>query len=97
VNVEAPPYNPFIMANRVRSHEIHLPGFTPTALMYADLFNTGDDYSAGGNWFKTAENLPWAVNIPASWDYPVENAQITRAHLKFKNWAQSSGSSYTEW
>ncbi|MDD4667179.1 MAG: LruC domain-containing protein [Candidatus Cloacimonetes bacterium] len=97
VNVEAPPYNPFIMANRVRSHEIHLPGFTPTALMDDDLFNTGDDSSAGGNWFKTAENLPWAVNIPASWDYPVENAQITRAHLKFKNWAQSSGSSYTDW
>lgn len=93
----APPYNPFIFADRVRSHEIHLPGYSPTLLMNMDLFNTGNDASVSNNWFKTAENLPWAVNIPASWDYPVENAQITRAYLKFKHWAQSSGSSYPDW
>jgi LruC domain-containing protein len=98
VNVTmAPPYNPFIFANGVRSHEIHLPGYAPTALMNMDLFNIGNDASLPDNWYKTSDNLPWAVNIPASWDYPVENAQITRAYLKFKHWAQSSGASYPDW
>lgn len=93
----APPYNPFIFADRVRSHEIHLPGYPPTTRMNMSLFNTGNDASLPTNWYKTAANLPWAVNIPASWDYPVENAQITRAYVKFKNWAQSSGTSYPDW
>lgn len=98
VNVTMPPpYNPFIFADGVRSHEIHLPGYAPTALMNMSLFNTGNDASLPNNWYKTSDNLPWAVNIPASWDYPVENAQITRAFLKFKHWAQSSGASYPDW
>jgi LruC domain-containing protein len=65
--------------------------------MNTELFGTGDDASQSGSWYKTAENLPWAVNIPESWDYPVEKAQITRAYLKFKHWAQSSGASYPDW
>jgi LruC domain-containing protein len=62
-----------------------------------NLFGTGDDASLPNNWYKTSNNLPWAVNIPQSWDYPIEKTQITRAYLKFKHWAQSSGLQYTDW
>ncbi|MDD4310478.1 MAG: DUF4842 domain-containing protein, partial [Candidatus Cloacimonetes bacterium] len=49
------------------------------------------------NWYKTTTNLPWAIDIPASWDYPVEKAEVTKAYLKFQIWAQSSGTSYPDW
>lgn len=98
VNVAlAPPYNPFIFVDGNRSHEIHLPGYTPTNRMNTSLFGTLDDASLPNHWYKTSTNLPWAVNIPASWDYPVERAQLTRAHKKFKQWAQSNGNSYNDW
>lgn len=94
-----PPYNPFIFVDGNRSHEIHLPGFAPTSRMNMSLFGTGDDASvpSQNKWYKGAGNLPWAVNISSSWNYPVERAQITRAYNKFAAWAQSGGSSYANW
>ncbi len=92
-----PPYNPFIFVNGNRSHEIHLPGYTATGRMDTTLFGTYNDDSLHNRWFKTADNLPWAVNIPSSWNYPSEGAQLTRAYKKFQNWAQTSGRSYTDW
>lgn len=98
IDVESAPYNPFIFVNRVRSAEIHLPGFAPTDRMDMTLFGTGDDASSPGNWYKAKDsNLPWAVNIPVSWDYPVEHAQITKPYLKFKDWVESSGNSHSDW
>ncbi len=95
----APPYNPFIFVSGVRSHEVHLPGYSPTSKMNMSLFGTSDDAStpALGNWYKTSGNLPWAVNIASSWDYPSERSQITRAYIRFKDWAQSSGVSSPDW
>ncbi|PKN79627.1 MAG: hypothetical protein CVU48_04760 [Candidatus Cloacimonetes bacterium HGW-Cloacimonetes-1] len=94
-----PPYNPFIFVRGVRSHEVHLANYAPTSKMNTALFGTGDDSSnaAQNRYYKTANNLPWGVNIASSWDYPVERAQTTRAYLMFKNWAQSSGTSYPDW
>lgn len=93
-----PPYNPFIFIDGVRGQEVHLPGYTPTTLVNSALFGTGDDATViGSKYYKTANNLPWAVNIAADWDYPIERSQITRAHLKFQNWAQTSGNSYPDW
>ena len=97
-DLEAASYNPFIFVNKVRSKEIHLPGFAPTALMDHMLFGTGDDASVPGNWYKAKScNLPWAMNIPVSWDYPVEHAQVTKPYLKFKDWVQSDGNSHQDW
>ena len=94
-----PPYNPFIYQNRVRSHEIHLPGYTPTAGADQSLFGTHDDTTAPAKsrYYKTAANLPWAINIPAQWDYPLERDQITWGYKAFRNWAQSSGAQYADW
>lgn len=101
VNIANPeltaPYNPFIFINRERSHEVHLPGYAPTSRMNTALFGTGEDASGSGNWYKTVDNLNWAVNIPEIWDYPIEKSQVTQGHLKFKHWAQSSGASYPDW
>ncbi|MCB5259284.1 MAG: LruC domain-containing protein [Candidatus Cloacimonetes bacterium] len=93
----SPPYNPFIFLNGLRSVEVHLPGYPPTTRMATDMLGTQDDASTEGNWYKTAGNLPWAVDIPQSWTYPIEKAQISQAYNKFKDWAQSSGTSYADW
>lgn len=94
-----PPYNPFIFVGGVRSHEVHLPGYAPTTRMDLNFFGTGDDTSVPnqGRWYKTVNNLPFAVNVPASFDYPTEHSQLTRAYLKFKDWAQSNGNIYADW
>lgn len=93
------PYNPYIMVNRVVGHEIHLPGLPPTVFADPSLFMTGDDTTnaAQNRYYKTSNNLPWAVNIPVSWKYPVEKKEITAAYLAFKPWAESGGVSYQTW
>lgn len=96
-------YNPFIWNNTTgygRGYEIHLPGKTPTSLADLNLLGTKSDNSnvSANKYYITKSNgLPWAINIPAKFDYPIERADINTAHLKFATWVQSNGSSYTDW
>jgi len=93
------PFNPFIYVNRDRSHEIHLPDYSPTPEVNEALFGTGDDSSviSLNRYYKSVENHPWALNIADSWDYPYEKNKITGAYLLFKDWAESSGTLYPDW
>jgi LruC domain-containing protein len=92
-------FNPFLIVNKERGKEVHLPNYEPTSLVDAAFFGTSQDDSdpATGKYYKTAENLPWAIKIASSYDYTIESAQITSAHLKFVDWAESSGASYPDW
>lgn len=93
------PFNPFIFVNGDRGREIHLFGKEPTELMDLDLLGTGDDFSnaSQSKYFNTAANLPWALDIPASFDYPEEKAPVDEAYLNFIDWAQSSGTNDNDW
>ncbi|MBT4967882.1 MAG: LruC domain-containing protein, partial [Bacteroidetes bacterium] len=94
------PYNPFIRINEDITHEIHLPDYAPTELAEnSALFGTAQDDSdaAIGRYYKTENNLPWAINIPVEFHYPIEKAEIVSAHLKFGSWATSNGLEYTDW
>lgn len=92
-------FNPFIIVNKVRSHEVHLPGYEPTDLMNVSLFGQDDDRSDPGNgkYFVTDDNLPWAINIYESFDYPIEKQDILGVHLKFAEWATSGGVLFPDW
>ncbi|MDP4290230.1 MAG: chitobiase/beta-hexosaminidase C-terminal domain-containing protein [Bacteroidota bacterium] len=92
-------YNPFIFTNKTRGNEIHLPDFPPTSLADANLFNTGDDaYNPSiGRYYKTAKNLPWALNIYGHFDYPIEKVSIHEAYLHFADWVQSNGVLFPDW
>ena len=92
-------WNPFLIVNKTRDIEVHLANQPPTSLADNSLFGTADDNSspATGTWYKTTNNLPWAIEIPVSFDYPVEKTSIADAHLKFVNWAASAGNNYTDW
>ncbi len=92
-------FNPFIICNMERGKEVHLPDRPPTSLVNPAYFGTLDDHSAEAlnRWYKTSSNLPWAIDIPEPFAWPVEKADMTTAHLKFAAWAQSSGTLYPNW
>lgn len=95
-------YNPFIYVNengKGRGFEIHLPGKIPTNLANTSIFGTSNDGTnlATGNYYKTKNNLPYAINVPISFDYPKEKIQIINAYSFFATWAASGGSIKPDW
>jgi LruC domain-containing protein len=92
-------YNPFIFTNKTRNVEVHLPNFAPTSLANTSLFNTGEDTSnpASQRYYKTSNNLPWAINIYEGYSYPIEKEAIVNAFTHFAEWAQSEGKLFTDW
>lgn len=92
-------FNPFIFVDLNRSVEVHLPDYPPTDLADQSLFGTLDDDSdpSSGRYYKTSTNLPWAINIYESFEYPIEKQQVVWAYLKFAVWAESDGANFTDW
>lgn len=93
------PNNPFLFRTNDRSWEIHLPGYEPSDLADQNRFGTGDDATNPDNdyYYKTARGLPWGMNLPVSFVYPIEKAPINQGHLKFQQWATSGGYSFMDW
>lgn len=98
-NIGNAPNNPFIFRTANRSWEIHLPGYYPTDLADAAKFGTGDDATNLENAFlyKTAKGLPWGMNLPVTFIYPIEKVPIIEGYLKFQQWAVSGGYSFMDW
>lgn len=93
------PFNPFLIKSQQRGVEIHLPDRVPTSLADQTLFGSSNDNSipASGRYYKTVNNLPWAINLVQKFDYTWENVQVISGYLKFGAWAESGGSSYPDW
>lgn len=94
-----PPFNPFIFINGDRTKEVHLAGYKPTDLANTKLFSTSDDNTNVelNKYYVSKTNLPWAVNIPVSFNYPTEKTPITDAYTYFGVWAESGGKLYPDW
>jgi len=94
-------YNPFTwnMGNDNKRREVHLMGQAPTTLANTTLFGTGNDNTnvAAGRYYVTTTGLPYAINIPTTFSYPIEGTDITTVYLHLADWAQSGGISYTDW
>lgn len=91
--------NPFIFTNQRRGYEVHLSDFAPTSLADKTLFGTGQDASnpSAGKYYKTSNNLPWAILIEETFDYPEEKAPINVTYRYFNEWAMSGGVKQTTW
>ena len=98
-SIGTPPYNPFLIVNKVRGHEVHLVNHPPTDLADMTIFGTSQDDSnpATGRYYVTKNNLSWAIDVSGPFEYPVEKAEITQPYLKFISWGESGGSSYYDW
>ncbi len=93
------PFNPFIIINKTRGREAHLPGNTPTQLINTKLFQTGQDNTNAANntYYKTTSNLPWALSFTNNFYYPQEGKAINICYTEFASWAQSGGTTFTNW
>lgn len=96
----------FIFIDQERSHEVHAPGFPPTALANSSLFNTKDDRSESGNWYKTFNGLPFGIQIWVATGNPdaapvfkhsLSKVRISDAYPGIIPWAQSGGNTNTNW
>jgi len=92
-------FNPFIIINKDRSREVHLPGYAPTNLAGSQFFGTYDDASipSQNKYYVTSNNLPWALNVYGSIDYMKEKVDILEGFLKFAEWAMSGGTAFPDW
>ena len=92
-------FNPFIIVNQDRGVEVHMPDYAPSSLANSALLTTGDDDSnpATNRYYLTETNLPWAINLPVVFEYPIEKQDITQVYLHFAEWAESSGQLYPDW
>ncbi len=92
-------WNPFIIVDHDRGVEVHLPDHLPTDLVDPSIFGTFEDDSdpATDRYYKTVNNLPWAINIVYEFDWPIEKVNIGQAYLHFVEWAESDGASYFDW
>lgn len=93
------PFNPFIFVDGDRGREVHLPDYVPTQKAENSWFGTTHDTSSpnASRYYKSGTNLPWAINVPVSFKYPVEYKAINEAHKKFIQWAESGGINSKDW
>ncbi len=91
--------NPFIIINKERGKEVHMSDFPPTDLVNTSYFGTKDDDSdpATGRYYKSANNLPWGLDIAYSFEYPLEKNDIIFAYPQFVDWAESGGTVNPDW
>ena len=92
-------FNPFIMIDETRGREVHLSDFPPTDLVNTSLLGTNEDNSipAQGRYYKNASNLPWGIDIIHDFVVPKEKKEIILGYPKFASWAQSGGTTYSDW
>jgi LruC domain-containing protein len=98
-------FNPYLILgdsgtlNQIRSKELHLADRVPSSKMDFSLFGTKKDNSnpGQGRYYKTANNLPWALQISTSVPYMQEKEDIATGYLKFLDWATSNGTTNTNW
>lgn len=93
------PFNAFIIIDGNRGKEVHMAGYKPTSLANSALFGTSQDNTNIGlnSFYKTKNNLPYALLVPDEFAYPQEKKAINNGHLKFVNWSQSGGSILNDW
>lgn len=94
-----PSYNPFIFTNQIRGNEVHLADKAPTDLADMSKFGTyGDDSQPEqGRYYKTKSNLPWAIHVIETFDYPKEKTNVTEGYLNFGSWAETAGQNHSRW
>lgn len=74
-----------------RSYEIHLKNQAPTEAFDVTLLDQpGDDASNPdrGRYFQTENGLPWALEVGARWNYPIENADVGHGYRLFAKYAR---------
>lgn len=92
----AAPFNPFMIINKIREKEVHLPNRKATSLGNPNFQIDGVNKDSDGNYI-TSEGLPWAISIIHDFKVPKEKVVVSDAYNHFVEWAASGGSVYQDW
>lgn len=89
----------FIFRKNYRGREIHFADYAPTDLFDFSQLGKKDDTSDEntGRFFRTQNNLPWALKVHTNWCYPREYIDVVWAYPDYEAWVESSGDSATDW
>lgn len=90
------PFNPFLIVNKERGREIHLPNRLRTSLGVNTVQTEGINQDVDGN-YQTDSRLPWAINIVHDFKVPKERVPVNQAYNFFNDWATSGGTLYSDW
>lgn len=91
------PFNPFLIINKDRTKEVHLPTKPTTYYPTTTTIETSPTVKDSDGDFKTPTGLPWAINIAGEYKAPKEKVIITDAYNLFADWATSGGTSHFYW
>ena len=91
--------NPFIFIDRNRGREVHMSNKQPTNLVDLTLLGTEEDQTdvSSGIYYKASNGLPWGIDIIHDFVYPKEKQAIILGYPFFVTWAESAGTSTTDW
>lgn len=90
------PFNPFIIINKNREKEVHLPNASITSLGKSSFNVDGVNLDPDGN-FISDNGFPWAISIIHDFKVPKEGISINEAYNFFGQWAISGGTEYKDW
>ena len=90
------PFNPFLIVNKERGKEIHLPYMNPTNLGVQSFEVEGVNKDPDGNYISDS-GFPWAISIIHDFKVPKEKIDVTRAYNFFSSWAESGGNNFKDW
>lgn len=90
------PFNPFIIINKDRQKEVHLPYRHVTDLGENISMITGVNSDPDGN-FISNNGYPWAISVIHDFKVPKERVAVDNAYNFFSAWAESGGSQYLDW
>jgi LruC domain-containing protein len=90
------PFNPFLIVNKERGKEIHLPYMSPTSLGVQSFEVDGANKDSDGNYISDT-GFPWAISIIHDFKVPKEKIDVTSAYNFFSTWAESGGFEYQDW
>lgn len=92
------PYNPFMVVNLERGREVHKSGKACTSKATQAYFGTlFDRTNQSSKWYVGPGNLPWVLDMPSSFRYPLAGHNIRNAYLKIAEWGNSAGATYSDW
>jgi len=90
------PFNPFMIINKIREKEVHLPNGHTTSLGKKSFEIDGINRDKDGD-YLTDRGLPWAINIVHDFKVPKEKVTVNTAYNYFIQWATSGGTTYADW
>ena len=85
------PFNPFLVVQRDRGREVHLPNKPGTSK--AQYLGEDDDASNPDNgvYYTTFRNVPWAIDIYDEFEMVPETVKIYDVYPRFLFWANTNG------